>query len=195
MQTFRRPEFSAGFLPALAGAVLLLPLGWLFAAAAAAAFHELCHILALRICGGQVRDIRFTSRGAVIHAPPLSPARTLFCTLAGPLGSLLLLHLARQFPRLALCAAVQSFYNLLPISGLDGGHALSCILSPFLPPRSVEKICRTTEILILILIGILGLWGTFVLKLGLLPVLTAALLICKGRNGKIPCKSGPMRVQ
>ena len=195
MRTSHLPECSAGFLLTLAGAFLLLPLRWVTAAVGAALFHELCHLLALRLCGEQVQFIRFGAKGAIIHAHALSPGKALLCTLAGPLGALLLLLLARWFPRLSLCAAVQSAYNLLPVSGLDGGHALHYILSPFLPPRTVSTICRWLEVAVMILIGILGLWGTFVLKLGLLPVLAAGLLISKGTNGKIPCKSRPMRVQ
>lgn len=195
MRTSHQPEFSAGFLLTLAGAILLLPLRWLLAAAGAAAFHELCHILALRISGGQVRRIRFGATGAVIHARPLSPIKALFCTLAGPLGALLLLPLARWFPRLALCAAIQSMYNLLPVAGLDGSHALSCFLSLFLPPRILETVCVAAEVTVTVLAGVLGLWGTFVLKLGLLPILVSGLLISKAISGKIPCKSKPMRVQ
>ena len=195
MRTAQSPEISAGFLLTLAGAVLLLPLNWLLAAAGAAIFHELCHLLALRICSGQVQHIHFGPKGAVIHALPLSPAKALLCTLAGPLGALLLLPLARWFPRLALCAAVQSAYNLLPVAGLDGGHVLSCCLALFLPPREVEVVCHRVEVTVMVLVGGLGLWGTFILKLGLLPVLAAGLLISKGMNGKIPCKSRPMRVQ
>ena len=195
MRTFHQPEYSAGFLLTLAGAMLLLPLRWLLAAAGAAAFHELCHLLALQICRGQVRGIRLGARGAVIDALPLSPAKDLFCTLAGPLGALLLLPLARWFPRLALCAGIQSMYNLLPVAGLDGGRALERTLSLFLPSGTAEKVCGAVDVLVKVLMAALGLWGTFVLKLGLLPVLAAILLIRKGRTGKIPCKSGAMRVQ
>ena len=112
----------------------------------------------------------------------------MLCSLAGPIGALLLLCIVRWFPRLALCAALQSAFNLLPIGGLDGGHALRCCLELLLPPSTAAAACRTTERVILLLIGGLGFYGTFILKLGLLPILAAGILILKGTGGKIPCK-------
>lgn len=188
MRTSPQLEFSPGFFLTLAALLLMLPLGWCLALIGAAAFHELCHLLALRLCGGQVRLTQLGAGGAVIRACALTPGKTLLCTLAGPIGALLLLCLVRWFPRLALCAALQSAFNLLPIGGLDGGHALRCCLELLLPPSTAAAACRTTERVILILIGGLGFCGTFILKLGLLPILAAGILILKGTGGKIPCK-------
>ena len=168
--------------------LLVLPLKWCAALAGAAAFHELCHLLALRLCGGQARAARFGAGGAVICAWAVPAGKALFCTLAGPLGALLLLPLARWFPRLAVCAVMQSAFNLLPVSGLDGGHALRCCLELLLPPAITAAACRIIERIVLLLTGFLGLYGTFVLHLGLLPVLAAGILILKYHSGKIPCK-------
>lgn len=189
MGNFRQPDLTPGFLLSLAAAALLLPLRWCLAVAAAAAFHELCHWLALRLCGGQVGMIRFGIGGAVIRALPLPAGKALICTLAGPVGGLLLIPLARWFPRLALCAAIQSACNLLPVAGLDGGQALAWALNLFLPERVAEKICRVTEITVLAFLGAAGLWGSFFLELGPLPVLAAGRLILRRTNGKTPCKS------
>ena len=188
MRTSHLRECSPGFLIGAAAALLILPLNWFLALLLAAGFHELCHLLALRLCGGQLRGIRFGTGGAVIRAAPLPPAQALLCSLAGPLGGLLLLSLSRWFPRLALCAAIQSAWNLLPVSGLDGGQALRCCLELILP-SSAESLCRITERIILVFLCILGLYGTFILHLGIVPVLAAASLIIKATNGKIPCKT------
>lgn len=195
MRTCRQFDVSPGFLFSLATALLLLPLNWFFALTSAALFHEACHLLALRLLGGQAQRIHLDAGGAVIQALPLSTGKALLCTLAGPMGSLLLLLLARWFPRLALCAAVQSAFNLLPVGNSDGSHALEYCAGIFLPPRTVQTLCRGTALTLLILIAILGFYGTWILKLGILPALTAGYLVIKGRNGKIPCKSDPMRVQ
>lgn len=195
MLPFRRFELRPGFLIGIAAALLLLPLQWLIALSLAAGFHEFCHLAALRLCGRQAGGIHLTTGGALIYGPPLPPAQALLCSLAGPAGGLTLLCLSRWFPRLALCAAIQSAYNLLPVSGLDGGHALHHFTALFLPPRAAEAVCRLVQGIILIAAGILGFYGTFILRLGLLPILAAGSLVIKGTNGKIPCKTRPMRVQ
>ncbi len=107
--------------------ILLLPLKWAFAAFIAAAFHELCHILALHLCGGNVRNLSVGDRGAVIYADSMPMFKSLICVLAGPLGSLLLVAFMRWIPRIAFCALFQALYNLLPIYPLDGGRAFRCI--------------------------------------------------------------------
>ena len=110
----------------LMGALLLLtlPFPWLMAAIAAAVFHEMCHIGALYLMKTPPVAIRIGFRGAVIQTAPLDPKESLLCAAAGPIGSLLLFFLIHVFPRLALCAAVQGLFNLLPVYPLDGGRIL-----------------------------------------------------------------------
>lgn len=110
----------------LIGALLLLtlPFPWLISAIAAAVIHELFHIGALYLLKAPPVAIRIGFRGTVIRTPPMDPKETLLCAAAGPFGSLLLLFLIHVFPRLAICAAVQGLYNLLPVYPLDGGRIL-----------------------------------------------------------------------
>lgn len=189
MRTFRRPDCSPGFLIGLAVGLLMLPLRWFLAMLFAAGFHELCHLLALKLCGGQIVGIRLGAAGAVIHAAPLPHGKSLLCSLAGVTGGLLLILLARWFPRLALCAAVQSAYNLLPLRGLDGGHALRCFLDILFPVKVADPLCLAVERITLILVCFFCLYCTFLLNLGILPILAAGSLIIRATNGKIPCKS------
>ena len=51
-------------------------------------------------------------------------------------------------PRVAVCAAVQGFYNLLPIEPLDGGRALRLCLEHWCPHRA-EKIMTLVRFAIL----------------------------------------------
>ena len=77
--------------------VLTLPLRWLLAALTAGAFHELCHLAAVRGLGGQVLKVRLKPGGAAIDAVLPGQGRELLAVLAGPVGSLLLLGVHRWF--------------------------------------------------------------------------------------------------
>ena len=181
-------ELSPGFYLMLALMVLLIPLKWCFAFLAAGLFHELCHYAAVRLCSGTIPRLLIGSHGAAMEAWGLSSAKALLCTLAGPLGSLVLLFFSRWFPRLAFCAAIQTIFNLLPMSGLDGGHALRHMLDILLPPDAAAKLYRYIQNILHFCCASAGIYFTFIRKLGLLPCLIAAILILKGTKGKIPCK-------
>lgn len=175
--------------------VLCLPLPWILAAAVAAAFHELCHYIALRLCGMRTSSLFIGSGGAAMETEPLSCGKELLCALAGPLGSLSLLLLAKWFPRIAICAGCHALYNLLPLYPLDGGRALHCGARLLLPPKAVAAACSATENLCLFVICLIALYTTVSLHLGLLPVVMAVLLILKGQKVKTPCKPVRLGVQ
>lgn len=174
---------SAGVCILLSLMLLILPLQWIFAAIAAAGFHELCHILAVLLCGGSVRRLHIGGRGAVIEAESMTPGRELFCVLAGPLGRLLLLLAARWIPRTAVCAAFHSVYNLLPLNGLDGGLALRRI-TEMLWPAYADSICRWVQRICLAFLGGLAVYAALWLKLGIGPLVMvfAMLLRTKWKN-------------
>lgn len=176
------PAVSAGAWILGAVGILLLPLPWLLSAVVAACFHEVCHLAALRMLNGRLLGIRIGGHGAVIQAGALSASRELICLLAGPVGSLSLVLLARYVPRVAVCALLQSAYNLLPLYPLDGGRALRCIARLLVPPDRadrfcavVENICRGTIFLSLICLAVR-------FRLGLLPVLAGILILLGPRK-------------
>ena len=170
--------------------LLTLPLQWVAAACLAAVFHELCHIGAIYLTGGQVYRLQIGMGGARIQTDFSCPGQELICALAGPAGSLLLLLLYRKCPRLALCGAVQGFFNLIPVYPMDGGRALSCILGCWLPERR-ESILRWTE-------GIVFAAAVAVcvyISPGPAATIVSVLLVCRPFLRKIPCKPGKIKVQ
>lgn len=113
----------AAFLGA-AAAILLLPLPLLLMAVLAAAFHELCHYMALKICRIRVIDVTIGFLGTSISTAPLTACQEIICAAAGPIGSLSLLCLIHVAPILSLIGLFQGLFNLLPVYPLDGGRIL-----------------------------------------------------------------------
>ena len=171
---------GAAFLTA-ALMLLILPLKWLVAAVVAAAWHEVCHIIAVLLAGGQVHRISLSDSGAVLQTGNYDIMRCLFCVLAGPLGGVLPIVLLQWFPRFAICALIFSLYNLLPIYPLDGGRALRCIQAALHLP---ELFCVICEHCILVAVICTCLYATFALKLGLLPVILAVTIVLKTKSVK-----------
>jgi len=171
----------------LAMLLLLLPLPWIIAACIAAAVHECFHIGAVWLCAGSVGRIRVGEAGARIDTQLHSRVKAIFCLLAGPAGGLLLLLFARWIPRIAVCGAVHSLYNLLPIEPLDGGQALRCV-TELLIPQKADKVCRVVQRCFLVGIFLVGIYGCICLKLGLFPLILALGLILKAKSVKTPCK-------
>lgn len=175
MRSFPKIEVTPGAYIALALAILILPLRWLLAALAAGAVHELGHLLACQLCGGDIRSITIAPFGAKILAAPMEQWRTILCSLAGPVFGLSLLVLGKWFPRLAICAGIQSVYNLLPLYPLDGGQALRRVSEMLLPKRTARRFCALAELGCIGAILLAGLYGSFILRLGILPLLLAGL--------------------
>lgn len=188
-------EISGRSCVLLAVLCVLLPWDWLLAALSAAFFHELCHIVTVFAVGGKIQRVHIGASGAVLTAMPMHPWKELICTLAGPMGSLLLLLLARWIPQVAFCGLAQGLYNLIPIASLDGGRILSCVTQLLFSETASEKICAVVQKTFLCLALLIGLLGTFSFKLGLMPLLMAVDLLSRGLQGKIPCKEGNLAVQ
>ena len=176
-------------------ALLVFPLRWLGAMILAITVHEGCHYLAVRLCGGTVRQIRIGINGMSMQIGHLNSWQELICALAGPVGGLLLLFVARWLPRTAICGAFQGLFNLLPIYPLDGGRAIRCASALLISQEISDRFCDAVEMLCLVGILCLGLYGTFRLCLGLMPIGIAALLLQRSFAGKRPCKPGWFSVQ
>lgn len=163
----------------LAGLILLLPLQWVAAMVVAVAIHEGFHAAAIRLLGGRIRRVFIGATGAVLETTSLSNWRELLAALSGPIGSGLLLFLAGQFPRLAICGAIHCAYNLIPLFPLDGGRVLKNLLFSLFPAPWAERIYRFSQhfVAILLVSGCLFL----VFKIGILPLLSLMFLLRKQR--------------
>lgn len=175
--------------------LLLVPLDWMCAWVVAAVTHECCHCLAILICRSRIEKIYIGLNGARIQAFAMNPWKQLFSTLAGPCGALLLLLLGPLFPRLAICAFIQSIYNLLPVLPLDGGHALQCVLTTVFPETLVYRILKWEEIVFFLAVLLLSITAAIFLKLGFAPVAIICCMLLWLKIINIPCKSRFHRVQ
>ena len=187
----RSPELGAVsglLLVMLALMLLMLPLKWILAALLAAGFHELCHFAAVKLCGGTVGAISFGHSGTVMEASEVSRGREVICILAGPFGGLILLLFARWIPRTAICAAIQSIYNLLPVYPLDGGRILRCL-------GLRESVCLWTERSVFAALFAVAIYGCVFLKLGLMPLVLVGALFLRVRTVKESCKPTSIWVQ
>ena len=105
--------------------LLVLPLRWVTGVLTAAAVHELGHLSALWLWEVPVLGLEADWSGATILTGPMEPREELYCALAGPLAGILVCLFWRHFPEGAVCAGVQTLFNLLPLYPMDGGRALA----------------------------------------------------------------------
>lgn len=174
-----RISADASFFVMLAAGLLLLPMNWLLAALCAAVFHEVCHYIALRLCGVGAVELRITCRGAVMQCGCLSAGKELLCALAGPAGGLLLALYLPGFPALGICALAQTAFNLLPIYPLDGGRALRCAASMLLQPEAARRLCLILRLGAQTVMAVICIYLSFGLGLGIAPLAVLLLLVGK----------------
>lgn len=179
----------------LALLLLVLPLRWIVSAICAAAVHECCHILAIRLCGGRINGFRVGQSGAVLDTAMLTRHQELLCALAGPAGSALLVLTANRFPRLAVCALFHGIYNLLPLYPLDGGRAIRCAAALFLGEEKAESFCLWATRCFCIALFASAIYVSFAYRMGTLPILLTGMLLVRTNFRKYPCKERLWRVQ
>lgn len=168
--------------------LILIPLPWLVGWFVAAAVHELFHCLALCMCRKKISQILIDIDGAQICTAQLTDGQIIFCALAGPAGGGLLLFLSGHCPRLALCAFIQTLFNILPIYPLDGGRALRGLTRVLCSDTVSQRIYCVVEAILIMAILLLCVCAAFILHLGLSPILLAAFFFLRMKKIKIPCK-------
>lgn len=171
------------------GAVLLLSTlamerDLLFLASIAAAlFHELGHLSAARVLKIPIRMLEIDLMGAKLYPAVSLPSygAELMLAGAGPLFSLLLALPAAAmrcpFGDLLLTSTLSfTLFNLLPISGFDGGRILHAALAMIWQARQADRVILVTTYLSLLLM--FSLSACLLLRFGedaTLAVLSASL--------------------
>ena len=184
-----KPDFFFFLSLILLTVPIKLAISWFLAALV----HEVGHISALWLLKVPVRRVRIGSLGIKIETGGSRPVTQLLCAAAGPLFGCSLLFFARTFPVLALCAWVQTLFNLLPIRGFDGGRILACLFLLIFPPKVGEKLCAITEGLCLVIIALIAFYLWWQLRAGVIWLFLPVVMIL--RFVKIPCKPGKQIVQ
>ena len=166
--------------------LLVVPLQWIGAWLLAVCVHELCHAVAVLLCGGKISQLTVSISGMKMETSPLTERKRIIAILGGPAGGFLLALAGRLLPRTALCSWALSVYNLLPLLPLDGGRALQILLG--------DKVdFRLIEVVFLMIISIAAAYCVLVLEWGVAPI--GIVVILWLRNRKIPCKEGVCKVQ
>ncbi len=143
-----------------------------FLPAAAILLHEGGHILALFLCGGRIRSVRFSPLGITLCTNGVpSYGRELAVSLAGPFAGLLAFFLFRgaggYFGLFAGINLAFSLFNMLPIGALDGGKAFYALLCLVLPWQTADFVARTVSFLFTLLLWMTAIFLTLILDGGL----------------------------
>ena len=167
--------------------LLVLPLDWFLSAAAAAVFHELCHILVLYGLQGKMIRIQVGVRGCVMETDRIEEKKQFLSIVAGPLGSFSLVLWCRVMPKLAICGLFHGLYNMIPLLPLDGGRLLQLFLQRYFPDQA-QRVMDLTAVGICILILLGGIWFSAVVLEEIWPLLLAFVWVIKALPRKNPCK-------
>jgi len=160
--TFRRLRIEGGFVLLLALLVYLDKGGFLWVVWTAALLHEGGHWTAIKLAGGRIERVTRSAGGVSMvqaNRPRLSYRGELWSVLAGPLASLcaaLTLAWLGQAPALCGMCLCHGLFNLLPVSGLDGGRVLELALASRGRHATAERILRATRTAAPALLLVLG---------------------------------------
>jgi len=181
-------QIQPGFCLLAAILVLVVPFQWVFGAFTAAMVHELSHCLAIMLLGKRIFSVTVGFNGVKIVSEPLFPYQELICAAAGPLSGFALLPLSRYIPYAAVCAFVQSVYNLLPVYPLDGGRCLRCILNYLLPVQARIHAEKSVRLFIAVFLATGAVAVSLFAEAQYILLIGTAVLLCKMYSQKLLAK-------
>lgn len=175
-------ELTPGFPVFLVLLRYFAPGGAFWPFLAAMAVHELAHTAMLLLLGGKIEGLRLGFAQLTLRTGLLSLKTELTATAAGPVMNLLCTAaLGRTAPEFAAASLLLGAFNLLPLWPLDGGRILRSALTARFGDRGEAAAYATG----LALSGALLLAAVYMavrLEMGVWPVLTALLLVCRLRQ-------------
>ena len=179
-----RVEVTGGFLLLLAWVNYLDRSFLVPMAVLACGAHELGHLTAIRVLGGNVKGIRLTAIGAeLMMSQQLGYWQEGLCALAGPGVNLFLALVCcglECWPAFGGLNLVLALFNLMPAGRLGGGKALYCTLALLFRVDLACRVCGSLNLLCTAGIlaagaGLAGRFGNITLLLVALWLLTALL--------------------
>ena len=161
---------------------------------AATALHETGHLFAFFACGEPLPHFSGRRFGLLLTpGETRSPQKELLICAAGPLFNLA--ACLSLLPALRMGADLDAnfcffalnlftaLFNLLPLSGFDGGRMLSAALSLLCPPWLRRAICMALALSAGLIFYFFALFMTFAAGSGLYPFLLAIFLLwCEGKQ-------------
>lgn len=166
---FGKVFISGGFVLCFTLLYLLISFEFVLIILLSVLAHEAGHLIAIRLFGGKVSDVRLECVGILIKydGTGMSYISELLAALAGPLMSLILAFAAAYagkkfgtfFYALGGFSLVLCAFNLLPISVLDGGRMLYMTIAQCWDPDMAEKAGVSVSCAFSLLLMILGVWA------------------------------------
>lgn len=118
--------------------------------------HEIGHIAALKLTGGELKSIELSSSGIKMSASPCCSVRDgIFVLLSGPAVNLILyavLTLCGVGGLLPMFNLAEGLFNLLPYSMLDGGAVLNLIAEGSVYESRLQSVFRVIKLIVFAII-------------------------------------------
>lgn len=174
LQTMKTKVFGVSFYvsyPAVAFFTLALicdKKGTVIICFVSSLFHEIGHIIAMRLKGAKLKSVCFNLGDVAINADSsnLSYSAEFFVTLSGVVVNFLLCMLslilfsvskAEFFYNTCISNLLIGVFNLLPVRFLDGGQLVLLLLQKRFPPKICERTVDVLTIFFIVPIATMGL--------------------------------------
>lgn len=175
--------------------LFVLPLSWVIAGITSAVFHEICHLLMIKLFHKEIYFVKIGVWGTEIASEPLSGWKEIICLLAGPAGSLFLVLFFRWLPLTAFLGLMQGLFNLLPVLPLDGGRIILSVFTGFLGQERALLWVRWIGVVIIAMLLALLTYVLLIQRKERLLAVALVLLMHRAMFRKIPCKLLQLGVQ